>query len=346
MQRVGPAGFFNTPVSKGFVLFIGGCSIITAILKSKQYFYLQLEPHLTVYYQYWRIVTSHMAFGSSGDLFFGILLLYALRVLERQYGSSKYIAFLFISWAISTILELISLALCSQFGLNRIRGGPYALIFAMLYQYYRIIPVTYKFRVFGIIMTDKIFLYIIAAHLALSGISQTLVPVLCGLIAGAVYRTDIANLKRWRFPVALQRFTSRYLKPFLSTSPIARSSATTPDQRPILTPVMGSWAIRNRNNVNRGADAVSLNGDMETATNSTATVGHPTGVPSVRDYLDTITGRDMAGSDMEPPSPEYTRILMTMFPNHPRESITRALSQSRNNLNRAVEIMLSTPAPN
>jgi hypothetical protein len=34
-----------------------------------------------------------------------------------------------------------------------------------------------------------------------------------------------------------------------------------------------------------------------------------------------------------------------MFPDHPRETITRALSSAHNDLNRAVEIMLSTPSP-
>lgn len=34
-----------------------------------------------------------------------------------------------------------------------------------------------------------------------------------------------------------------------------------------------------------------------------------------------------------------------MFPDHPRENITRALSSAHNDLNRAVEIMLSTPTP-
>lgn len=61
--------------------------------------------------------------------------------------------------------------------------------------------------------------------------------------------------------------------------------------------------------------------------------------------MDTITGRDVAGSELEPPSPEHTRVLLAMFPDHPRETITRALSSAHNNLNRAVEIMLSTPAP-
>jgi hypothetical protein len=65
----------------------------------------------------------------------------------------------------------------------------------------------------------------------------------------------------------------------------------------------------------------------------------------LQEYFDTITGRDVAGSQLEPPSPEHTRILLTMFSDHPRENITRALSSAHNDLNRAVEIMLSTPTP-
>lgn len=52
------------------------------------------------------------------------------------------------------------------------------------------------------------------------------------------------------------------------------------------------------------------------------------------------------GSELEAPSPEHTRILISMFPDHPRETITRALTSAHNDLSRAVEIMLSTPSPN
>lgn len=40
----------------------------------------------------------------------------------------------------------------------------YAIIFSALYQYHRMIPVTYRFRIFGITFNDKIFVFIPAVQ--------------------------------------------------------------------------------------------------------------------------------------------------------------------------------------
>lgn len=40
----------------------------------------------------------------------------------------------------------------------------FAILFAMLYQYHRIIPVTYKFKIFGVTLSDKMYIYVIATH--------------------------------------------------------------------------------------------------------------------------------------------------------------------------------------
>jgi hypothetical protein len=84
-------------------------------------------------------------------------------------------------------------------------------------------------------MNDKMFLYVLAFQLALSQSYQTLTPALCGLLSGALYRTDIGNIKKWRFPAFIQRLTVRFIMPYLVSPPIARSSATAPSQRPIVT---------------------------------------------------------------------------------------------------------------
>lgn len=44
-------GFYNVPTTKFLVLFIGGCSIVSAILNMKPYFHLQLVPHITIHHQ-------------------------------------------------------------------------------------------------------------------------------------------------------------------------------------------------------------------------------------------------------------------------------------------------------
>ncbi|KAI8983534.1 hypothetical protein BDB01DRAFT_791176 [Pilobolus umbonatus] len=341
MQSVGPAGFYNVPATKLLLLFYGSCSLLSAIFNLKQYFFLQLDPHITVHHQFWRLLTSQLAFANSVDVFYGSILIYAMRMIERQYGTTKYIAFISLSAVISTILEVLVLMVGVRFGLKYIPGGPYAVIFSSIYQFYSIIPITYRFRIFGVVVTDKLFLYILAFQLAISQSMETIIPTLCGLFTGLLYRTDIGNIKQWRFPLFMQNMAIKFIKPSLVSPPIARSTATVPVQRPILTGLPNVSNIMSNRLRNRRSNTTETG-----ETSSLSDTPTMEGTSSVREYLDTITGRDVAGSELEPPSPTHIRVLMTMFPEHPREAITRALASAHNDLQRAVEIMLNTPSIN
>ncbi|KAI9276360.1 hypothetical protein BY458DRAFT_505604 [Sporodiniella umbellata] len=334
MQTAGPSGFYNVPATKFLLMFIGGLSLFISVFDFKQYFHLQLNPHLTIHNQWWRLFLSHFVFNSSNDFLFGSIILYTMRVIERQFGTPKYSAFLFVTFILSILFELGALMIGERVGLKSIPSGPYALLFSILYQYYRIIPVTYRFRIFGCVMTDKLFLYTLALQLAFSGTLQTIVPSLCGCIAGAFYRADIGNIRKWKFPVFIQTIAHRFVEAFLASSPNPRPSTTLPVQRPIIT----SLSPVNNSGLRRESSARA----SRVTTRPSVAVER---TPSVREYLDTITNRDVGGPSMEPASPEYTRILMTMFPDHPQETVTRALSSAHNELNRAVEIMLNTPSP-
>lgn len=46
-----PLGFYNVPVTKFLMLFIGSCSLLASILNYKQIFHLQLSPHITIHHQ-------------------------------------------------------------------------------------------------------------------------------------------------------------------------------------------------------------------------------------------------------------------------------------------------------
>ncbi|RUP46073.1 hypothetical protein BC936DRAFT_147391, partial [Jimgerdemannia flammicorona] len=123
MQSSGPPGFYNAPVSKFLLLSVGGCSLLANVLTVKTAFHLQLTPHLTTHHQFWRLLTHHCAFANSSELFFGGMVLYHLRVIERHFGSSKYAAFLFVSSVISTLLEVGALVSGGPFGLRYIPAG-------------------------------------------------------------------------------------------------------------------------------------------------------------------------------------------------------------------------------
>ncbi|KAG0177377.1 hypothetical protein DFQ29_004925 [Apophysomyces sp. BC1021] len=110
----------------------------------------------------------------------------------------------------------------------------------------------------------------------------------------------------------------------------------TPEQRPSATfsvdnLVTSTNGLRNRRQRNRTTEPTAADGSSLTV---------------AQEYIDTLTGStQIAGPSIAPPSEDHMSLLVAMFPDHPRESISTALSSAHNNLSRAVEIMLSTPAP-
>ncbi|CAG8747483.1 3271_t:CDS:2, partial [Acaulospora morrowiae] len=119
------SGFDNTPVTKGLLLCVGGCSAVAYLLDCRSSVHLQLIPNLTSQREFWRLITTQCVATTTGEFFFGSLVLFQLRVIERQFGSSKYAAFFFVTSALSTMFEIGALAVGNKFGLTSIPAGPY-----------------------------------------------------------------------------------------------------------------------------------------------------------------------------------------------------------------------------
>ena len=62
---------------------------------------------------------------------------------------------------IGTMLALIVLQQVPVFGglSNNIPAGPSAIVFSTLYQYFRLVPEAYHFRIFGVTLSDKFWVY-------------------------------------------------------------------------------------------------------------------------------------------------------------------------------------------
>lgn len=67
---------------------------------------------------------------------------------------------------VSTLLELVSLMLFHRVGLNFMSLGPSALIFSILYQYSRIVPPVYNYRIFGVPLSNKSLNYLLALQVS------------------------------------------------------------------------------------------------------------------------------------------------------------------------------------
>lgn len=79
-----------------------------------------------------------------------------------RYVLHRMKAFSVTSVITSTLLEFAGLLLFNRLGFNVIPAGPTALVFSILYQFARLVPHAYTFKIFGVTFTNKIFMYILA----------------------------------------------------------------------------------------------------------------------------------------------------------------------------------------
>ncbi|RKP04725.1 hypothetical protein THASP1DRAFT_3342, partial [Thamnocephalis sphaerospora] len=221
--------FYGAPVTKAAVIVVSGLSVLTSVYRLKPLLYLQLVPHLTVHRQYWRLLTSGVAFSSTGETLFGALLFYHCRVVERQYGSAKYASMLVVTSVLATALEIAALAVARPIGLHYIPSGPYGMVFATLYQLYAGLPCAYRFSLLGGTFSDKSLLYLLGLQLMISHWPGSMAAGLCGILAGVIYRTNLLGMKRWRFPGFIRRFTARLFLPIFGSRPARRSNHTLPE---------------------------------------------------------------------------------------------------------------------
>ncbi|CAG8589821.1 782_t:CDS:10 [Diversispora eburnea] len=205
-------------MSSGLLLCISGCSLVTYLLDRRSLVHLQLIPNLTSQHEFWRLITSQSIFTSSGEFFLGTIVLYRLRVIERQFGSSKYASFFFVTSTLSTIFEIGALTIGNKYGLTYLPAGPYGFIFSAIYQFYEIIPPIYYYKFLGINFSDKFSLYFCLLPFLAYKFPYSIVAGICGILAGVIYRLDLCNIKKWRLPQFINRFTSRFLSTNTNTS--------------------------------------------------------------------------------------------------------------------------------
>ncbi|KAL7282615.1 hypothetical protein ACG7TL_004087 [Trametes sanguinea] len=255
--------FENALVSKGLMLGFALTSVAAGIFDLKHYLNLQLVPHISKYHQYWRLVVHQLACASSSDLLLVEVFLFNVSIcIERTFGSIKYASFLIISAVTTMLISFIALLVArltpvTSSLFNNIPPGPIAVMSAVLYQYIRLVPPAYHFRIFGLGMSDKIWVYAIAAQvgtfspwtlvvvliaktnapmrdlaLAATRFPDKLLPTLVGLLAGYLYRTDFLQLKGWRVSARIVRFAEAWIKPLLGEAqPVRRTNRVLPETR-------------------------------------------------------------------------------------------------------------------
>ncbi|KAL3028401.1 hypothetical protein AAZX31_03G110300 [Glycine max] len=167
---------------------------------------------------------SIFSFSSTPELMFGLYLLYYFRVFERQIGSNKYSVFIVFSILTSLLLEVLAVALLKDPTANLVTPGPYGLIFASFVPFFFDIPVSTRFRVFSFLFSDKSFIYLAGLQLLLSSWKRSILPGMCGILAGSLYRLNVFYIRKAKFPEMISSLFSRISLPSMG-SPRAPSSA-------------------------------------------------------------------------------------------------------------------------
>ncbi|KAG8055065.1 hypothetical protein GUJ93_ZPchr0001g32751 [Zizania palustris] len=183
----------------------------------------------------WRLTTSLFAFSSTPELIFGAALLYYFRVFERQIGSNKYAVFIAFSTMVSVMLQILSLGYLKDPSLNPLTSGPYGLIFASYVPFFFDIPISTKFRIFGLRLSDKSFIYLAGLQLLFSSGRCSIIPGLSGILAGLLYRLNIFRIRRLKVPDSTTSLFSRLPWPFCNHSyqrlPITESDGNNPSNQ-------------------------------------------------------------------------------------------------------------------
>ncbi|KAM7505236.1 hypothetical protein LguiB_004140 [Lonicera macranthoides] len=220
----GPSGFNNAPITRTFVIACVFFTILFGIRGRTNKLGLNYPTDIFKKLQLWKLVVSVFSFSSTSELMFGIYLLYYFRVFERQIGSNKYSVFILFSITASKLLEVLALSLLKDHSLNRLTTGPYGLIFSSFIPFYLDIPVSTWFRVLSFRFSDKSFIYLAGLQLLLSSWKRSMLPGICGILAGLLYRSNIFYIRRTRFPEFIALFFLRFSWPSVGTSsPVAPS---------------------------------------------------------------------------------------------------------------------------
>lgn len=204
----GPSGFNNAPVTRTFVF---ACAIFTLSFGIQGGFTKLGLSYQDIFWKrrIWKLIASVFAFSSTPELLFGLYLLYYFRVFERQIGSNKYSVFVLFSVVISLLFEVLALGLLRDLTPNLLTSGPYGVIFASFVPFFFDIPVSTRFRVFGIHFSDKSFIYLAGLQLLLSSWKRSVLPGMCGIFAGSLYRLNIFGIRKAKFPEFVTSFFSR-----------------------------------------------------------------------------------------------------------------------------------------
>jgi hypothetical protein len=245
------------------------------------------------------------------------------------------------------LLQFITIMLFHRVGINYISLGPMAVLFSILYQYSRIIPPAYTYRVFGIPLNNKSMNYILAFQVSVHPISVSsfmgnawveiksqfaisrplgsVAVALIGILTGQIYRSDLAGLNAYRLPPTIIWFSKGFIAPVIgSLRPPRRSNRALPDDFRDTSRVGEPSTTQNEEVITTARPPGSLVGRARGG----GSEDEQRPAPSVmREWVEELTRRDHADAGLRVPSETEITHLTSMFPSLDREVVVGALQR-------------------
>lgn len=85
------SGFANAPVSRLLVAAVVLAALLASVTDTKHLFPVAVAPHLAPRRQLWRLLAWQACYANATEVLFAALTLYQLRVVERLWGSRKFV---------------------------------------------------------------------------------------------------------------------------------------------------------------------------------------------------------------------------------------------------------------
>lgn len=173
-------------------------------------------------------------------------------------------------------------------------------------------------------------------QLAISRPPGSLVVAIIGLMAGQLYRSEIANFNAYRLPPSVVTFSRRFLLPLVGSlrAPRRSTRAFPEDSRSANVQLAGLLALGNDEVVTtsrRASPATQANTARSGNTDGNVDVGDGainTRSSVMREWVDELTGRaDRANAGIRVPTESEINQLTSMFPTVEREVVVGALQR-------------------
>lgn len=169
------------------------------------------------------MLANQLLYVTQSEVLVFAVFLYNMRLLERLLGPHKYASFIVLIYLLSAAVVPLVLAVLDHVPLlNSGKGGeqahyappgPTAVVFGVLSVYRDLVPRVYQFQLTPsssssrsrsspsqVLLSDKTFVYVLAADLALLRGTGSLVKAAVGWTLGGLIHSEAIPGKHWRVP--------------------------------------------------------------------------------------------------------------------------------------------------